>query len=212
MLYISIFSVLVPLLLGIILYNKLEMNSRWLMVLLTVTTIPHMAALIIPGSGRFIYYNLFSIFDALFWAFLFYINSRSKKIRFSIILLASVQAAIFFILINSIGITTRFLSEFVCLNSLVQLLLVLSFFYERYTREEILALEKEPMFWFCVGILLYAPTTYFHFAFYDLITSRPDLNYDHLSTIHHYLNTSMYLIFSIGIFSNLKRRPINVLR
>ena len=195
-----------------ILFNKLDVNSRWLVLLLIITTIPQMAALFYPGSERFTYYNLFSIFDALFWGFLFYRNSHLKGIRITILLLLIIQACIYIMLISSIGISTRFLSEFVCLNSLIQLLFVLSFFYERYTREEILALEKEPMVWFNVGLLLYAPTTYFHFAFFDLITST-EQNYDSLSTIHDYLNTAMYLIFSIGLYINIKRRTrYNVLR
>ena len=104
-------------------------------------------------------------------------------------------------LFSEIGIYNRFFTEFVCLNSLLQVLWILSFFYERYTRDEIRALEKEPMFWFCLGLLIYAPTTYFLFVYYEFVKN----NHTHLWTIHSLLNTCMYVLFSVGICTNIKQ-------
>jgi hypothetical protein len=76
---------------------------------------------------------------------------------------------------------------------------VLSYFFELFEREEIQALEREPMFWYCLGILIYAPATYFRFAFFNRITETDYV----VKNIHHLLNTAMYLIFTVGILTHV---------
>jgi hypothetical protein len=161
--------------------------------------------LITPKNHVWIFFNSYSLLDSLIWGYIFYRNSRNEKIRATIIIFLLSEAFVAFYLFYSNGIRSRFFTEFVCVNSLLQILWVLSSFYERYKRDEILALEKEPMFWYCLGILMYAPTTYFLFVYFDIIRNGNDLNYKNLWSIHHLLNTFMYLIFTIGILTNILR-------
>ncbi len=163
-------------------------------------------------SQMWTFYNTYSLLDSLVWGYIFYRNSRNKKIKIIITTIIFSEVIFAFYLFSSIGIYTRFFTELVCLNSLLELLWVLSFFYERYKRDEVAALEKEPMFWYCLGILVYAPTTYFLFVFFEVVRFSNDVNYKNLWSIHYLLNTSMYLIFSIGILTNVLKpsKLINV--
>jgi hypothetical protein len=196
--HISVFSVLVPLITGIIFYNKLDINSRIVLVLLIFASIPQLGVYL---PGKFVFYNIYTIADSAIWGYLFFKNSRNKVIRSTIVIIVFLQAILSIYVFSSSGIETRFFSEFACLNSLLQVLWVLSFVYERYKREEIRVVEKEPMFWFCLGILIYAPATYFRTAFYDDI-----LKTDYaVLIIHHLANAAMYLVFTIGIFTNVIR-------
>ena len=164
-------------------------------VLLSFATISSLAGYYDLGKAPI--YNIYCLLDSLFWGYLFFRNSKNRVIKIVILLIILFQVMAF-LSFSRAGISKRFLSELVCLNNLVQLSYVLAFFYERYKREEIQALEKEPMFWFCLGLLVWAPTSYFLFAFYEVAS-------DDLWTIHHFLNTCMYVIFSFGIYVNVIR-------
>ncbi len=177
-----------------------------MVLLLTFASISQLASYFLTNWNEiWTFYNIYAVIDSIVWGYLFYKNSKSKWIRSALITIISLQAIASVYIFSSVGVNKRFFFEFVCLNSLLQLLWVLSFFYERCRMEEIEALEKEPMFWFCLGVLIYAPTTYFLFAYYEIVSNSKDPVHKPLWTIHHFLNTCMYLIFSIGIYSNVIR-------
>jgi hypothetical protein len=202
--YLSLISAFVPLTLGLIFFKSLDSNSRSMVVLLIFASMSSLAGhtLIIENQVWF-FFNSYCLLDSVIWGYIFYRNSKNKTIRTTIIIFLLSEVFLASYLFYSIGIRSRFFTELVCLNSLLELLWVLSFFYERYKKDEILALEKEPMFWYCLGILVYAPTTYFLFVFYNTIMNSD--SYKHLWTIHYLLNSLMYLIFSIGILTNILR-------
>ncbi len=200
---ISAFSVFLPFCLGLILYARLDINSRVLMILLFFASISQLAGHF--NINKFITYNIYCFLDSALWGYLFFRNSKNNRIRSGILILVVLQAVISIISYSVSGIGHRFFSELVCLNNLLQLLWVLFFFYEKYMLEEVVALEKEPIFWFCLGILIYAPTSYFLFAFHDTISSGTNLRYSNLWSIHGLVNTFMYVIFSIGIYINVIR-------
>lgn len=203
MYYLSVFSVLLPLLIGIILFKNLEVNSRLMLILLAFASISQLSSYFLAKGHVWIFYNLYTIIDSVVWAYIFFRNSKRTAIKISIftIVLFQLTGALYSFI--SKGIEIKFFSEFVCLNSILQILWVLSFFYERYISEQVIALERDPMFWYCIGILIYAPTTYFLFAFYDIV--QVEKKYANLWSIHHVLNVCMYFIFSIGILINVMR-------
>ena len=205
LLYIlSVYSVLIPLFLGLLFINRIDANSKILLVLMTFASIAQIATYVLPENRIWIFYNGYIIVDAAFWALIFLKNIKTLWIKKLISLLFLTQLIIFLYYVSHGKVAIRFYNDLVCLASLLQVIWIVLFFYERYSKEENAALEKEPMFWFCMGLLLYAPCTYFLFAFYHVI-NRPGPNpYALLWTLHHILNACMYLIFSIGICVNFK--------
>jgi hypothetical protein len=207
---VSIFSVLLPLMAGMILFKKLEINSKLIVVLVTFATVPQLVAFFESESNpqKTVFYNLYTLFDSLILAYIFFRNSETKIVRKSIQVIITIQVGIVIWSFGKFGLGDRFRTEFVCLNSILQILWVLTYFYERYVSEKIGSIEKEPMFWFCLGILIYAPTTYFLFVFYDVIRSSKEPQYNDLWDLHHLLNTCMYVLYTVGISINLLR-PTN---
>jgi hypothetical protein len=193
---LSVFSVLAPFLLGIAFYRKLDSNSHWLVVLLALASIAQLASFL-PTKDELKVYNLYAIIDPVVWAFMFFRNSKRYFIKLAICIITILQISAGIYLAATEGISEGFLNEMVCLNSISQTLWVLLFFYERYISEEIEALEKEPMFWFCLGLLIYGPTTYFHFVYFPISAN--------LRFLHHLFNSLMYLVFAIGMYVNVKR-------
>jgi predicted neutral ceramidase superfamily lipid hydrolase len=197
---VSIYSVLLPVIVGLVYFKKLDSNSRLAELLLIFASIPQLMSVTKWGYNTTLY-NGYMLVDAILWGYIFYRNSKNSIIRGSIIVIIAVQVAVSIYIFSKTGINSGFHSEFVCWSNIVQSLLVLSFFYERYKREEILALEKEPMFWFCLGILIYAPATYFRFAYYQKVG---ETDYG-LKSLHHLPNAGMYLVFTVGLFVNVLR-------
>ena len=200
---LSVYSVLVPFVTGLVYYRHLDLNSKLVLLLIAAATIPQLASSLLPHKNDvWPYYNTYAVIDGVMWALIFFTNSRHRPVRQLIVGVSVLALFGTLAVFVAKGITNDFRNEVVCLNSLLQVVWVLTYIYERYITEDISRLEREPMFWFCMGLLLYAPVTYFLFVYYELIINPA---YPHLSslwTIHHLLNTCMYLIFSIGMYMN----------
>lgn len=204
---LSVYSVLLPLGLGLIIFKHLEVNSRIVILLLLFASISQLTSYL--TSNRNIiwsFYNMYTVADSILWAIIFYRSSSYPLFKAGILLIIFCLTAWSVILFYYIGPGTRFFPQMVCLNSLIQLVCVLFYFYQRYRSEQILALEKEPIFWFCLGLLIYAPCTYFLFAFFNVIQAEKKFSY--LWTIHYLLNSLMYFIFSVGMYVNIKRQKV----
>jgi hypothetical protein len=195
--YFSVYSVIIPVITGLFLYKKLDQNSRIMVLLLTFASVAQLASFLPSDNQKFRFFNIYCVLDSAIWGYLFYKNSKNKTIKNSIAVIIMLQVIVSIWVFAVSGLKERFYTEFVCLSSLLQVLWVLSFFYERYKREEIQALEKEPMFWFCLGILVYAPATYFRFVYFHEV--------DDLESLHDLLNTGMYFTFTVGILANVIR-------
>ena len=196
---ISVYSVLLPLATGIIFYRHQEANAKLMILLLAFASIPQLSAGLIPaGPLKTSFYNLYILADAGLWGCLFLRNIKIPVIKKAILAILFIQLFVTGYFFVSKGVAAHFYSELVCLNSLIQLVWVLFFFYHRYKTEQIERLEHQSMFWFCLGILLYAPSTYFLFAFFPIINKNIQI-----WTAHDFMNTLMYILFSFGFLVNI---------
>jgi hypothetical protein len=199
--HVSILSVCIPFIAGLIVYRKLDANSRILVLLLFFATLAQLSSY---SNWADIFYNVYTVLDPVFWGYIFFRNSRNRWIRIFILVTTFIQPVLSLSRFYSVGLSDQFYSQLVCLNNVLLLLWVLSFFYERYYTENIEALEKEPLFWFCLGILIYAPGSYFHFAFHETVRVETNPLSVKINAIHDLLNTAQYLIFTIGIYINVR--------
>lgn len=149
-------------------------------------------------------YNAYTLIDVLICFFLFYRNIQKRNIRIIQIVLICVFLFTAIALYRKSGFNT-FHNELVCFDSIIQMVWVLFFFYERYKDEKILRLQEQFIFWFCLGLLFYSPCTYFLFAFRKIVND--ELAY--LWGMHSVLNILMYVLITIGFFANyLKSKRI----
>lgn len=199
---LSVLSVCLPFITGLILYKKLDTNSRVLVFLLFFATSTQLSSY---TSWLDTFYNLYTVVDPVIWGYIFFRNSRNRWIKVFILVTTFIQPVLSLSRFYSVGLSDQFYSQLVCLNNVLLLLWVLSFFYERYYTENIEALEKEPLFWFCLGILFYAPGSYFHFAFHETVRFKTNPLSVKIQAIHDLLNTAQYVIFTIGIYINVRK-------
>ena len=206
---VSNYSPILPFAIGVVLWNYLDGSSRIVMVLLLCAAFSQLFSRFNLGlPSVWPIFNSYIFLDLTMWTLLFYRNSKSRTIKTAIISLYTLHASLFIAVVFITSISQRFLSEFVCLNCLLQLTWVLLFLYESYKLNAILALEFEPLFWFSLGLLVYSPTTYFLFAYYDIVRASMVRGYESLWAIHDWMNILMYVLFGIGMSLNVKAKKI----
>jgi hypothetical protein len=201
---ISAYSALLPLLAGLFFSRKLDTNSKLLLLLVSLAAFSQLNAYYTSDrQEKWEIFNIYCILDAFLWSIIFVKNCRRRFVKGIIALLFFVQLGTYIGFVIQNGLNARFFYDLVCLSSVVQLVFVLTYFYERYRSSQIRTLEREPMFWFCLGLLLYNPNTYFLFVYYELVREQQSV-YSGLWILHDILNTCMYILFTLGIFLNSK--------
>lgn len=196
MLNLSIYSIFLPILLCILLFSRLDRNSRILFILLLLAGFPQLGYRFAVHDVRMVLYNAYILADVVIWGYIFLINSQNRVLRNLIRMSMLLSIFISLVLFRSTGIECRFYSELICLNSLLQVVFILAYFYSLYLTDQKMELQQKPIFWFSLGLLLYAPVTYFHFAFHSRVS-------ENVAIIHNLMNALMYIIFSIGILANV---------
>ena len=196
----SIYSVLLPLLTGLVLLRFQDANARIMIILLAFASISQIGSKFLEVDRK-IFYNSYILVDTLFWSLLFFRNTKAKYARMLILMLCLSLVTLSITVFIHNGISKAFYSYLVCFDNTIQLICVLIYFFERYTYETFTRLTDDSMFWFCIGILFYAPCTYFLFAYRWIKGSY----LDELWNYHHILNTLLYLIITIGFLVNVKK-------
>ncbi len=187
---LSVYTVLIPLVTGLALWKFQEGNARIMLALIAFASFTSIYPEFYPINKPLIY-NLYIIMDVLCWSLMLYRSSSINLVRYIILsLLMSFMAFYIWYVSGHENINHRFYHDFVCLDNVLQVMCVLLFFYEKYESEKILNLEKEPMFWFCLAILLYAPCTYLRFALYSSNT--------YLNAFHSIMNVLLYMMITVG--------------
>lgn len=202
---ISNYSPLLPILVGIVVWKNLDLSSRIVMLLLVCAAFSQLFSRFNLGlPSVWPIFNSYIFLDLALWTLVFYTNSKSRAVRLIILFLFLLHASSFFAAVLVTSIAERFLSEFVCFNCLLHLIWVLLFLYERYKVDAVRTLELDPLFWYSLGLLVYSPTTYFLFAYYDIVRASKVEGYESLWAIHDVMNILMYAFIFIGMTINIK--------
>ena len=204
---LSIYSVLIPLIAGAINFKNIELNSKIIFTLVLLASIPQLVTIFYSGQPT-VFYNGYILVDALAWPCAFFLSSSSAVLRKVLLYLGGMNiiTVILFFLLN--GYLSRFYYELVCLNSMLQVIYVALYFYNLNNKDHYINLKMLPVFWYCLGLLLYATCTFFVFLFYFKINKyydRSSLNY--LLRIHYFFNILMYIFFTVVLSI---KHPVNV--
>lgn len=154
--YIAQFSVLIPLVLGILKKNYLTKPYRWILWSVALSTLMEIGTKTMAYYGpNYFLFHLDTLAQGITLIPFFYFSFQSQKVRkwlkASLILLFLVE------LFEIILITGIYQYNSITRSYLSVLMTVLSFQYLRNIgRNEVLVdVHKHPMFWFCLAILLY---------------------------------------------------------
>jgi len=204
---LSIWSVLVPLVTGLLLYKKLDPPSRIIFYLVLLAASPQIITEFMPSNPvRNVFYNVYT--PAEFLLTYFFIGNKLqnrvlRNISFSLILLFIVLSVV---LIGKYGLSGRFLNEWVCAANISYLCWIFLFILESLLQEKSLLNTDLPLFWYISGLLLYTPCTIFVFALSYFISQSKNPFIHNLWIIHEIFNTALYVSFAIGLYKNKNRK------
>jgi hypothetical protein len=203
---ISLFTPIIPCIVGVIYFKSLEANSKLVLLLLIFACLSQLAPFFLNTQKEiWVFYNSYIIVDVVFWGYIFLQNRTSKEIKLVILIIIITHFVLCAYSFNKYGIETRFYNELVCLDSLAQVIWVLTYFYSLYKNDDVERLQTKPMFWYCLGILAYNPSTYFLFVYYDSVRLSITSQYSYLWRLHDLMNALMYILFSVGMWVNSKK-------
>ncbi|HXD93920.1 MAG TPA: hypothetical protein VNX01_11965 [Bacteroidia bacterium] len=177
--------------------SKLHVNSRLIFLLCIVGFFAQIATHYSGIKSLCIFYNVYAPIEYTIIFFFFKTSFFSKKGRKIFYFSAAVgfAMALYFLLV--IGITQRFLSEWVCFNNIIYTAWSLLLLLEIYEDDSIYLDQKMPLSWYLVGIFFFTSCTILIFCFWDyLMTNR---NKSMLFAVYGLFNIFMYIAFSIGL-------------
>lgn len=197
---ISIYSILLPLLIGVIFFRKLSKDSRLIWGVVFAGAIPQLLKPVIDNTMTLdVFYNLYIVVEFIIVSFLFRNKFYLKRFQavFRISIFVYVILALPIIILN--GIQHRFLNEWICLNSLAYTTWILMFILEQYSNEYVFKLTYNlSFFWIITGMFLYSLCTLMIFSFWRFIETSPKNVSDILKAIHEIFNTNLYIFFTVG--------------
>ena len=202
---LSVYSVLLPFFAGLVFWKFQDANARIMVVLLAFASVSQLS-FILPDDKQNVIYNLYIIVDVFFWSLLLYRNAFSKIAKAIILILFLLFNTIALIEFYKNGISKSFITELVSLDLIIQVFFVLIYFIEKYRSGKITRLRKEPMFWFCLGIMLYAPGTYLLFSTRHIIS---DEVFKSVWKYHHLFNIILYLLITVGFLTRINKNILN---
>lgn len=199
--FISIYSILLPVCIGLLFIKKLSRDSILIFIIAFIGAIPQLLS---PSfhETKFlsIAYNLYVLIEFIIMCFLFknkFFHKKTIKIFLYTIFFYSLLVVIL-ILIN--GIIFRFLSEWICLNSLIYISWILLLILEQYDDVLLNLTPFTSFFWYILGIFLYSSCTMLLFSLWNYMENVSV----ELKVIHQIFNTILYVMFTIGFFIDYK--------
>lgn len=203
---ISIWIILVPLFIGMIRYRKLNDDSKIILMVVFVGTIPQVLKPFINGSSTLnVLYNLYTPVEFVCYYLLFKrraISVLNKKVIASSFYLFLI---ISFLFIYKYGLKDRFINELVVVNNAIQLVWICFCLLEFYKNESSSFEISHPFFWFLFGITLYSSCTVVVYSIWLFVESNRSIHRDLIKLIHPFFNTLVYIFFSIGLWKSHNR-------
>jgi len=197
----SIWSVLLPALVGIRYFGRLSANQKLVWMLCLLAVVPQMVRMMPVFDGkRYLAYNLYTIVEAALSAvFLLQLYKRKVLMRRLVLVFTALYTIVFGLLLVQHGMVARFFYECVAICNLMVTAGILLIIYNAVQNQRVILLWRQPESFFIVGLFFYAPVTVLVYTLWNFLISHPQATVAQVWIIHHIANLSMYLLFAIGI-------------
>jgi hypothetical protein len=207
---ISIYSILLPLLLGFIFLKKLSRDSLIVWGIVTLGSIPELLGQFTTDTlTRNIAYNLYTPFEfAMLWV-LYRDKFRSRLNRRIFRTTVRIYIGLSLLIVWYFGMAARFINEWVCVNNIIYTAWTLMVLAEEFSSEEGMRLNFQlPFFWYITAYFFYAPCTLLLYSLWHFIKQNPDSPLDNIWIIHNVFNTCLYVFFTVGFVKDVLGRKL----
>jgi hypothetical protein len=198
---LSIWIVVIPFLIGIMNFNGLNLDSRWIFFLTMAALIPQLMTAFVENDGP-LFDATYNLYTPLEFAVLFvifsgkFISTTDRWIIWSTAALYLLVCASFFI---RFGIINKFLGGLVCVNNIIYMFWILLLLKQEYSLDTQLIRKSNAFTWYFIAWIFYAPCTVALFALYHYIRDPGNVALKSLTIIQDIFNILLYLLLSVGL-------------
>jgi len=202
--YITIFSTLIPIGVGLWRHSYLETEVKWLLYLLIPVALNQfisVAWLHLVAGNNIPFFHFYIFIELIFIARIFYLYLRKTLLKQFIPLIAIAFSSYYLIIVvvnPSVLLSYLEATNMRAIEGLIVLFLVGAYFIDVYRKQEILYLQKTAGFWIGGGLLLYFLSNLLLFAFSELVFSQDSDVFQSLWAVHAVLLILLYLNFTIA--------------
>lgn len=204
---ISSLSIVVPSILGALLWPKLNKVEQGLARLLFVIGVLQVVVFVLSGIftiSNLPIYHVYLMLEINLLFLIYYFGIHQKKNTY----VAWGVLAVSFVLMLANGLWGQTFMTFPAymrsLESLVAILLAISYFRLILRSTVPLTLGRDPAFWISCGILIYYTTNLLLFMYGNYIQEQAPLVFDSIWRIHSYLNLVLYFAYTIALLCRKK--------
>ena len=203
---ISIWSITIPLVTGIVGFLRLAADSRLIFAMVVFATIPQLLRFFYAHAVSVnLIYNLYTVVEFFIVFLLIKSKWENALSRRTFFLAATVYVLLSAFLILKIGLVNRFLNEWVVVNNLVFVYWKLLYYIQEFEKDEAVYVDfKSPLGLYMLGILFYAPCTVLIFSLWHYIKAE-ESSFSGIWTIHSFSNICMYVLFAKGMAIDIRQ-------
>ncbi len=196
---VSIWIILLPLFIALIGVNKIKLDSRLILVVVLIGTIPQVLNPFLRNTSILtLLYNIYTPLEFVFYWILFKNKIRDRKFQAVFYGIFLLFGCISLYIISRNSLTDRFVTVWVVINNVFQLLMVCLCLLTYYYEDELDLNIFEPFFWYLLAITLYASCTVVFYSLWDYVKAQGGRT-SVLNLIHHVFNIILYILFSVGL-------------
>lgn len=201
-LYSPVFFIIIPVILGLTRYRRLEVEQKWLVYMLAIITLNQWVSAIL-GLNRMNNYPLYHFYIVLEVVCLTKIFSIYLKETKGITKIWIVPVIFILAFLGNLIYDSNQLynspDDIRALESLIILSLSSVYFVNVFKRQEILFLHKSSGFWFGAGLIVYFASNLMLFTFNKLVLLQGKEIALYIWSIHAVLNILLYISYSIAL-------------
>lgn len=199
---ISVFSGLLPATVAIINRKYATSIQKILFLLVSITLLVEIVAYVFAGLfsiNNMLIFHIYTFVELLLLG-LIYQKELKSTIRPNFFR-SLIMLFFIFAVFNSLFIETifQFNAKARAVSSLLIIFFALSYFYQLLKEVKIKKLEREPMFWLSIGLLIYFSSSFFIFIFSNYIAPSVKLSFTFWG-IHALLNISLMIFYTIALW------------
>lgn len=203
------YFIIIPILLGVFYYNKLDTNFRILFIYLIITLISSILGnyLAFHAKNNIAYMYIFGVFEFYIFTYLYsrFLNNVINKKIFLFI------ALIFSILFIFSPIYLFKITEFSAITKLPVLIIFILYsiiyIYTLLVKDS--KFTDDPIFWLSIGVLFYSSCTFLLYATLKYHISLAPLTRIRIWTFHAVFLLIYHLLAALALYKNSKRENVS---
>ena len=196
---ISVISGFFPLLAAVYSYRRLDKVLKLMAAFCLVSVLLDMAGLVIlylKMHNNLFLMHLFDLLAVVFFTLIYYHAFYEPVLKKITLIFGGVTLLIMIvneIFIESIWVYPSISNTILCMFCIP---LSLIYFYQIFSRQEFVHIEKQGMFWINAGVLIYFSVNIFLFMLFNKISSAERSNYYMMQSVS---NIVANLLYSVGL-------------